>query len=75
MTSPLRVEEHYATPLRVDDDDDDDDEHDDDDDGFCDDDDDDDGGTPAVLRPPVRDAREQTTRRAPKSDAGDGDRG
>ena len=77
MTSPRRVENttRRATPLRDDDDDDEDeDDDDDDDDGFCDDDDDDDGGTPA-LRPPVRDAREQTTRGEPKNDAGDGDRG
>ena len=76
MTSPrVRVEDD-ATPLSDDDDDDDEDDDDDnDDDGFCDDDDDDDGGTPALLRPPVRDAREQTTRGAPKNDAGDGDRG
>ena len=81
MTSPRRVENttRRATPLRDDDDDDDDDDDedddddDDDDDGFCDD-DDDDGGTPPAL-PPVRDAREQTTRGEPKNDAGDGDRG
>lgn len=66
--------EDCATPLNDDDDEHDDDDDDDglcDDDGFCDD----DGGTPA-LRPPVRDAREQTTTRdEPKNDAGDGDRG
>ena len=64
--------EDCATPLNDDDDDDDEHDDDDDDDGLCDD--DDDGGTPA-LRPPVRDAREQTTRDEPKNDAGDGDRG